>query len=237
MMQRVVKRFWGKVTSEEVLTGFIVLLDGMPVKTPANSTLVVPTQALVDRIAAEWDAQEDQIDPLSMPYTRMTNSAIDKVKPQFFEIVNQLAAYAETDLLCYRAESPRALVKRQADGWDPLLAWAAKMFDAPLKVVTGVMFVKQPSNSLAQLKQRITQLSPFELAAVHDLIALSGSLVASLAVIYRKKAADDIWRLCRIDETWQIEQWGADKQEEAISECKMADFLHAADYFSSLKRL
>ena len=126
---------------------------------------------------------------------------------------------------------------RQADGWDPLLAWAAKMFDAPLKVVTGVMFVKQPSNSLAQLKQRITQLSPFELAAVHDLIALSGSLVASLAVIYRKKAADDIWRLCRIDETWQIEQWGADKQEEAISECKMADFLHAADYFSSLKRL
>ena len=235
MTQRIEKRFWFDVTSEEVSTGFTVLLDGVPLQTPASTVLVVPTQALADHIAAEWNAQEDRIDLLSMPFTRITNTAIDKVAPHFFEVVNQLAAYAETDHLCYRAEGPQALVKRQADAWDPLLAWAAKMFDAPLKVVTGVMFVKQPCKSLAHLRERITRLSPFELAAVHDLIALSGSLVASLAVIYRKKAAEDIWKLCRIDEIWQIEQWGADKQEETISQYKMADFLHAAEYFTSLK--
>ena len=229
------KRFWSEVTAKEVLTGFTVLLDGMPVQTPAKTKLIVPTQALADHIAAEWAVQEDRIDPISMPYTRMTNSALDKVAPQFSEVVNQLATYAETDHLCYRAESPIALVKRQADAWDPLLAWAAKMFDAPLKVTTGVTFVAQPNNSLARLKERITWLSPFELAAVHDLISLSGSLVASLAVIHRKKAADEVWRLCQIDEIWQIEQWGADKQQEAVSEYKMAEFLHASHYFWTLR--
>ena len=235
MTQWAVKRFWGEVTLEEVSKGFTILLDGMPVKTPAKAKLVVPTQSLANHIAAEWEAQEDRIDPLSMPYTRMTNSALDKVTPQFSEVVNQLAAYAETDHLCYRAEAPKALVKRQMEAWDPLLAWAGKTFDAPLKVATGVTFVPQPNKSLAQLKERITRLSAFELAAVHDLISLSGSLVASLAVIHRKKAADEVWRLCQIDEIWQIEQWGADKQQEAVSEYKMAEFLHASHYFSTLR--
>ncbi|MAI58465.1 MAG: ATPase [Rhodobacteraceae bacterium] len=237
MTQWRAKRFWSEVSLEEVAKGFSVLLDGKPVQTPAKSKLVVPTQSLADHIAAEWDAQEETIYPGSMPYTRMTNSAIDKVTLQFSEVVDHLAAYAETDHLCYRAEGPNVLVKRQADAWDPLLAWAAKMFNAPLTVATGVMFVTQPSNSLERLKERITRLSPFQLAAVHDLISISGSLVASLAVIHRKKAADEVWKLCRVDEIWQIEHWGEDKQEQAISERKMVDFLHAAHYFDTLRLL
>ena len=228
------KRFWKEVKIKQNGTEFAVLLDCSPLSTPGKSQVLVPTKELATQIAAEWASQEDLVDPLSMPFTRMTNTAIDKVSLQASEVVQHLTAYAETDHLCYRADCPPTLVKRQVESWDPLLDWAKDTFNAPLNKAIGVIYVDQPIESILRLKRRITRLSAFELAAVHDLICLSGSFVAALAVIYKKKPAEEIWELCRIDETWQIEQWGKDTEEEATTKQKMADFLHAASYFSVL---
>ena len=140
------KRFWTEASVSEAEEGYAVLLDGRGVKTPAKTSLVVPTVELARAIAEEWDAQEGTIDPTTMPFTRSANAAIDKVTHQFDEVVNLLAEYGETDLLCYRADAPIELTQRQAEAWDPLLGWAKDTFGADLSPAKGVMFVEQPAN-------------------------------------------------------------------------------------------
>jgi chaperone required for assembly of F1-ATPase len=148
------KRFWTKAEAEPCEGGFTVRLDGRPVKTPAKAALVVPTQAMAQAIAAEWDAQSGEVKPATMPVTRAANSAIDKITAQRDEVVEIIAAYGQSDLLCYRAVAPAALIARQAAGWDPVLDWAEAALGARLVVTAGVVHVAQPSDALARLTAR-----------------------------------------------------------------------------------
>ncbi len=225
------KRFWTQATAEPCEGGFTVRLDGRPVKTPAKTPLVVPTLALAQAIAAEWDAQTGKVDPATMPCTRAANSAIDKLSSQQAEVVEMLAAYGETDLLSHRAEAPPALVARQAAAWDPMLDWAAGTFGARLAVGTGVLPVPQDPVALAALRAPVAALSRFELAAFHDLVAISGSLVLALAVIRGRLTADAAWEASRIDETWQVEQWGPDEEAAEAEAYRRAAFLQADRFF------
>ena len=234
MMEWAVKRFWTTSGVEETDGGFSILLDKTPIKTPAKAQIIVPTRALAEKIVEEWNAQGEMVDPLAMPYTRMTNSAIDKVRAQYDEVVEQLASYAETDHLCYRADGPEELVVRQNAAWDPLLDWASECFNARLNTGVGILYVRQPSESISNLRGRISTMSIFSLAAVYDLITISGSFVAALAVIHGHKTVEDIWEICQIDEIWQIEQWGCDDLAEAASARKKHDFSLAANYYSLL---
>lgn len=226
------KRFWTAASTEACEGGFAVRLDGRAVKTPAKTPLVVPTLALAEAIAAEWDAQQGLVKPETMPCTRAANSALDKVVPQFDEVVGLLAAYGETDLLCYRAEGPQPLVDRQSAGWDPVLAWAAEALDAPLRVTRGVVPVPQDAAVLERLTRRVAALSPFHLAAFHDLVAISGSLILAFAVIEGRLTAPEAWALSRIDEQWQIDQWGEDEEAAALEARRHTDFLQAARFYA-----
>jgi chaperone required for assembly of F1-ATPase len=225
------RRFWAAASVVPAEGGFTVQLDGRPVRTPQKALLVLPTEALAREVAAEWQAVDGKVDPGQMPFTRMANSAIDKVAPQFDAVAAMLAEYGGSDLLCYRAEGPQALVDRQAQGWDSLLLWAADTLGAPLSPTIGVMHRDQPAASLAALDQAVRALTPFQLTAFHDLVALSGSLVLALAVTRGRLDADDAWRLSRIDETWQIEQWGEDEEAAEMAARKHDDFLRADRFF------
>jgi chaperone required for assembly of F1-ATPase len=226
------RRFWTEATVVPEGNGFTVHLDTRPVRTPLKAPLILPTKALAQAVAAEWQAQTGKVDPATMPFTRTANSAIDTVASHFDAVVDMLAAYGETDLLCYRATGPAALIARQSAAWDPLLDWAAEAMGAPLRVTNGVMHVDQPATSLATLKAAVQALSPFQLAAFHDLVAISGSVVLALAVTRGRLAADDAWTLSRIDETWQIEQWGADAEAAEISALKHAALLQADRFYA-----
>lgn len=229
------KRFWKQATVEATDGGYCVKLDGRAVKTPAKRPLVLPTQAMAQAIAAEWDAQQGLVNPETMPVTRAANSALDKVAVQFDEVAGLLAAYGETDLLCYRATGPAALIARQAAGWDPLLDWAAQELGAPLRVTAGVVHVAQPDASIARLTALVHSFTAFELAAVHDLIAISGSLLLALAVAEGRISVKQAWDLSRIDETWQNEQWGID-EDAAVLEAFKQSALEQADRFFALCR-
>lgn len=230
------KRFWAEARALPVPGGWGVTLDGRPVRTPAKAALVLPTQALAAAIAAEWDAQQGGIDPRTMPLTRAANSATDKVTPQFAEVAEIVAAYGGSDLLCYRAPGPDALVARQAAGWDRWLDWAADRAGARLATAAGVMHVPQDAACLAALAAPLRALSPFELTALHDLVALSGSLVLGLAVAEGALDAETAWELSRIDETWQAEQWGEDEEAAAMAAAKRADFLQARRFLTLLRQ-
>ena len=217
MSEWAAKRFWKSAEVVQVNDGFTVQLDGRGIKTPARAPLVVPTLAVAELIAAEWQAQGEKIAPETMPATRAANAAIDKVRGQFDEVAGLVAAYGETDLLCYRARFPAELRARQDAAWDPLLNWSADRFGLRWVVTEGVMPQPQPPETLARLNAQVACFSPFELTAFHDLVALSGSLVIGLAVTGGQGTPEALWQLSRIDEDWQAEQWGDEERQHGLA--------------------
>ena len=226
------KRFWTKATGQPAEGGFTVHLDDRPVRTPAKAPLIVATEALAWAIAAEWDAQDGLIKPESMPLTRATNSAIDKVAPLRAAVIAELAGYGGTDLLCYRAEAPEPLVTRQAAHWDPLIDWAATALHAPLIVTYGITPVQQPQTSLDRLHAKVAACSNAQLSGLHDLVAISGSLVLALAVTSGRLDPSEAFALSRLDNIWQAEHWGSDEEEAKTEALRQAAFVQAHRFFA-----
>ncbi len=231
MSGRKVRRFWKQACIVPVGDGFSVELDGRRLKTPGKANLTLPSLAMAEEMAAEWDAQKDEVDPTSMPVTRMANSAIDKVRPQHREVAEMLAGYGDTDLLCYRAEAPAELVAHQAEAWDPALDWAEAELGVRLFARAGVMHVAQPEPALARLSDMVHRQTAFQLAAFHDLVSLTGSLILGFAATRGWRDGREIWRLSRLDEIWQEARWGVDDDAAATAEARCNAFLSAKRFF------
>lgn len=226
------RRFWKTAHVVPVAGGFGVTLDDRALRTPAKASLAIPTEALAKAVAAEWDAQETVVDPETMPATRCVNSAIDRVAAKQAEVVDHVAAYGASDLICYRATEPDGLVAREAAAWDPLTDWSATELGAPLQLAAGVMFCAQKPDSLAVLRGHVAAMTPFQLAPFHDLVALSGSLVIALAVVRGRDSVDHLWSASRVDELWQQAQWGVDAEAEADAARRAKAFGIAAELFA-----
>ena len=226
------KRFWSTATFREIDGGgHEILLDDKVLQTPGRNPLVVPTAALAELISAEWGVQEEKIDPTAMPFTRMANSAVERIGARRPEVVDYIAGYAETDLLCYRAASPRELVERQRKSWDPLLDWASDTLNARLFATEGIMPIEQSPDAVRRLKQVIDSHGDFGLMGLHDMVSLSGSLVLGLAAARDVLPPGDIWERSRLDELWQIEQWGEDEEAADVASTKAQAFMDAHRFF------
>lgn len=204
------KRFYQQAAAAPAAGGFAILLDGRPVKTPAKMPLEVPAGALAEAIAAEWNAQGETIERRAMPLTGLANAAIDRVAPDPAGFARGLALYGETDLLCYRAEAPEALVRRQGAAWDPVLAWARRSFDVDFVIVSGVMHRSQPEVTVGRLSKALAALGPFHLAGLSPLVTIGGSLPLALALAEGAVDLDTAWAAATLDEAWQAEHWGQD---------------------------
>ncbi|MHA1109295.1 MAG: ATP12 family chaperone protein, partial [Alphaproteobacteria bacterium] len=217
------KRFWKSVETQATDGGWRVLLDSRPVNTPARRPCVVPVEAMASEIAREWDAQEGEVVALSMPMTRTAATCLDRVAPEIAAVAESVATYGAADLTCYRAGHPAGLVTRQKLGWDPLLAWSSEALDAPLSAHPGVIHVSQPAAAIEALAARVRRLDAWALTAVADLTTISGSLLIALAVLERRLEAPQAWRLARIDEDWNVEEWGEDADAAALAARREAD--------------
>ncbi len=212
-----------------------IALDGRPVRTPGRAPLLAPTENLANAIAAEWTAQGEQIDPRAMRFTGLANAAIDRVGPDPESFARGLSVYGESDLLCYRAENPDTLVRRQAEAWDPLLDWAARRYDVTFSVTAGIVHVPQPQATLDRLTAVTAARDPFTLAALSPLVSISGSLVAALAVAEDAIAPETVWTAVIVDERWQAERWGEDALAAEALAGRRTDFLAAADFLALLR--
>lgn len=230
------KRFYKLCAVESTEDGHAVTLDGRSIRTPGRASLTLPSKPLADVVAAEWDAQGDEIDVHSMPMMQFASTAVDRVGPRRETVIDDIAAYGRTDLLCYRAEHPAALVERQGTIWQPLLDWAALRYDAPLLVTGGVIPVDQPENSMAAVRSAVAESDDFGLSALYSLTAACGSVVLALAVREDEIDPETAYAASQLDETWQAEQWGSDPEAEARRERLRAD-IHAAARFLALLRV
>lgn len=228
------KRFYKEAAVTGAAPPFGVALDGRPVRTPARAALALPTRALADAIAGEWQAQDETIDPRAMPLTGLANAAIDRVAPDRDAFADALAAYAGSDVLTYRADGPAPLVARQAEVWDPLLAWAARRYDAHFTVTTGIIHTPQPAATLARIGAAFRALDPFRLAALHPAVTISGSAVIALALLEGEIDAETAFAAGHLDELWQVEQWGEDALAAAARENRRRDLRAAANLLVAL---
>jgi chaperone required for assembly of F1-ATPase len=226
------RRFWTVARAEPAEGGHVVLLDARPLRTPARAPLLLPSRALAEAVAAEWDAQEGTVQPATMPLTRAANTAIDRVQPHRPAVEAEVAGYGETDLICYRAAAPEGLVAAQAAAWDPLLDWAAAALGAPLRPVAGVIHAPQPESSLAALRRAVAGFDDFGLVALHDMVALSGSLVIGLATAAGQEPPATLWERAHVDEAWQVAQWGEDAEAAAAMARRRAEFLQAVRFLA-----
>ncbi|MEL6167442.1 MAG: ATP12 family protein [Pseudomonadota bacterium] len=235
MSDWVAKRFWKEVSVADADGGYLVRLDARELRAPGKTRLLLPSRALAERVADEWRAQDEVIRADAMPITRIANSATEKVPGARSAVIESLTEFGTTDLLCYRAESPAELVARQGAAWDPWLEWVVQAHGAALRTTAGIMPVAQDQASIEALARPVRALTNFELAAFHDLVHLSGSAVLALAVEAGELHAQRAWDLSRIDDEWQIEQWGLDPEAEEMARKKNAAFLLAEQFLSLVR--
>ncbi|MBO6825903.1 MAG: hypothetical protein JJ879_06855 [Sneathiella sp.] len=230
------KRFYKQVTAGDVDGGYSVFLDGRPIKTPAKSALVLASLPMAEAIAAEWDQQKEEVTPASMPLMRYAATAIDRVTPQRDKVIEDLSGYGDTDLVCYRATYPERLVQRQSEAWDPLVKWVADEHGVNLQVTAGVGYIKQDPKGLAKMKSVLEAQSDLHLAAIHDIVSLTGSLVVTLAVIAGRLNAEEAFEISELDETHVIEEWGEDAEAAARRKNNKASLVSAVEFLNLCDR-
>jgi chaperone required for assembly of F1-ATPase len=230
-----VRRFYQQAAIVPADPGYGIALDGRPIKTPAKREMTVPGAALAAAIATEWNAQATDIRPAEMPLTQLANTAIDRVTPQRGLIVRQIAEYAGTDLVCYRAARPPELTARQQAVWQPLADWAARRYDAPLDITAGVVPIAQPPASLRAFAAAVAEHDDFVLAALHLATGACGSLVIALALIEGRLDAGEAFTASQLDESFQIEAWGEDTEQAQRRQALAGDIDAAAQFLSLLR--
>lgn len=229
------KRVYTTVTVEALADGHAVRLDGRELRTPAKNALHLPTAPLAEAVAGEWRAQGAEVQPATMPLMQIASTAVDVIGRDRAAIVKGVAAFAETDLLCYRADRPRALVERQTEAWQPLLDWATLRFDAPLAVCSGLMPRPQSADALGALRRAVEAVDDWSLSALQVATGACGSLILALALLDGRLDAEAAFALSQLDETFQIEQWGEDA-EAAVRRQALAADIAAAGRFLALLR-
>lgn len=221
------KRFWTQASVTGGPGHWGVALDGRPLRTPARAVLQVPTEALASAIAAEWNAQGPQVNPRSLPLTGFANAAIDRVAPDAAAFASRLAAYAQSELIAYRADGPASLLAAQAQAWDQWVDWLARRYDVGLTITTGIMHVAQPPATLARIATAFAAFTPFQLAPLDPIVTITGSAVLALAVAEGELDATAAHDIAHVDARWQEEQWGRDPLAQAAEASRRADLAAA----------
>jgi chaperone required for assembly of F1-ATPase len=228
------KRFYAKAGVVETANGFAITLDDKPVRTPSGRALVAPNRQIADAIVAEWDSQQEIIEPLKMPLTRFANSVVEGVVDRVEAVAEDIAKYFQSDLLFYRAGHPEALVAREAKHWDPVLFWAAEALGAHFILAEGIVHVHQSDSAVAVARAALPE-DPWSIAALHVITTLTGSALLALALMRGMLDEDQVWAAAHVDEDWNTEQWGVDEEVAARRAARLVDFKAAASILKALR--
>ncbi len=228
------KRFYAAAGTAEADGGFTVTLDGKPIRTPSGRQVVAPNRVIAEAIAAEWNAQVETINPLTMPLTRFANSVVEGVVDKVELVADDVAKYLGSDLLFYRAGHPATLVEREADYWDPVVFWAARALNAHFMLAEGVVHVRQPDAAIAAARAAFPS-DPWSMAALHVVTTLTGSALLALALVRGALDSDQVWAAAHVDDDWNIEKWGVDEEVAARRLARYVDFQAATRILEAMK--
>ncbi|WP_455481519.1 ATP12 family chaperone protein [Bartonella sp. B35(2025)] len=222
------KRFYKEVKIRCEESGFSILLDECPVKTPARHHFLVPTEIFAKLVVQEFESQKEVIDPVKMPITRLVNTVLDGVAGNMQVIFEDLLRFVTCDMIFYRAKAPKELVQRQCEQWDPLLNWVEEELGSHFNLTEGLMYVEQPREAIQAVSNYLRRVeSPYMLAALHTITTLTGSTIIALAIAAGRIDSDHAWDIAHLDENWTMEQWKTDEETMARRAYKKIEFTAA----------
>jgi chaperone required for assembly of F1-ATPase len=227
------RRFYSNAAAAEATGGFAVTLDDKPIRTPSGRKVIAPVREIAAAIVAEWEAQSEFIELMTMPMTRFANSVVDAVVDRVDAVMDDIAKYFETDLLFYRAGHPEALVAREAAHWDPIVFWAAEALGAHFILAEGIVHIRQPESAIAAARAALPH-DAWSLAALHVITSLTGSALLALALLRDVANPDQVWAAAHVDEDWNSEKWGVDEEVAARRAARMVDFSAAVRILKAL---
>ncbi len=230
------KRFWETVSLSRTAAGYTVLLDGKPMNLPTGTRLLVGPAPLAEAIAEEWrqagGGMGGEMSFNDTPLTRLAGTAQERIAPDPMPTIDAIARYGESDLLCYRAPSPKPLVDRQMRDWQPWLDWAAAVYEAPLRVGEGISYIRQHKDSIAALRRVVARQSSYVLAGLGIAVPSLGSLVLGLALADGALDPEEAHRLGALEELFEVEQWGDDQEGADRREFVRRDVLMSARFMA-----
>jgi chaperone required for assembly of F1-ATPase len=226
------RRFYTTATVAD--DGGGIMLDARRLKTARGNPFTAPTRALAEAIAAEWEAQSEFIAPSSMPLTQLAFAAIDHTPARRDELVQYVAKFGETDLVCHRAASPPPLVARQTTLWDPMIVWATHDLGVVLPVVTGVIAAQTPAESLETLAAHAAALDDFQLTALAQATGLSGSAIIAFALVRQRIDAETAFAIAALDDLYAQDTWGQDAEAQDRLDSQRAEFENIVRFIALL---
>ena len=229
-----IKRFYKSVSTSNESSGYWIRLDDKPIRSPGNEIIECTNKELATRLAEEWEKQDEFIDYITMPITRIMNVAVDSVSDNITAVIDKVCSYASSDMICYRANGPKKLVTRQQQYWDPILQWLQQSFGLVFEVTAGILPVEQPLDSIQKVKNLLQDYGSIQLAALHTVTTIGGSILLALALEKKAFEPEIIWQAINLDEDWNIEQWGQDAEALRTRKFKQQDFDAAALILNSL---
>src|SRR5690606_31001229 len=204
--------------------------------TPGRALLALPAERAAQLVADEFAAQRETLDLASMPAYRLVNTAIDGVASDPQAVLEDILRFSSSDLLCYRADGPGALVSRQNEAWDPVIDWARAVLGARFLLAEGVIHVEQPRETIAAIGIHLSQRAePLRLAALHVMTSLTGSALLALAVDFGELDAETAWNAAHVDEDFQAGQWGQDAEALARRAHRKRDMMAAAEMIDAIR--
>ena len=230
------KRFYKDVQVDAEGVGFVVKLDGKPIRTPGKDLLTTSSKSVADLMAQEWSSQEQRIDPMTMPVTRLLNTAIDGVATDMQAVKEDILRFSSSDMLCYRTEGPEALNELHLQYWDPLIEWAQVSLGAQFSLAQGVMYIEQPGEAIAAFSAHLGPIGdPLLLAACHLVTSLTGSAIIAMAVLKNECDLDEAWQIAHVDEDWNASQWGEDVEATQRRAARLVDMTAAVACIEALR--
>jgi ATP synthase F1 complex assembly factor 2 len=193
--------------------GYSITLDGKTLRTPGRNALTLPNEALAYAVAAEWQWQETRtVQPMTMPMMTLAATAIDVMPHQRAQVVGKLLEYFSGDPIVCRAPEQahsKDLPAVQAAALDPMVRWLeAEMGGLKLNVTDSIFGTEQDEAVLWALRDQLDAMDAWELTALNSLSAAGRSLSLALAVARGRLTAAEAVPLMRLDEEYQIQEWG-----------------------------
>jgi len=209
------KRFYKDVGVQAAEGGFAVTLDGRPTRTPGRAPVIVPVETIAEIIVGEWRAQGPRIMAETMPMVRLVNAAIEGGEGVVPALRAEVLKYAGSDLLLYRADTPRELVQEQERQWDTALVALARHLGVAFRPTVGVLYQAQPPETLERLDEALASANLFAATALTSITGLTGSGLLAIALGNKLVTPDAAWQAAHVDEDHNIRLWGEDPEATA----------------------
>ena len=229
-----IKRFYKSVSISSEPSGYWIKLDDKPIRSPRNEIIECTSKEIAMRFANEWEKQDEFIDYLTMPITRILNAAVDGVSDNITAVIETICSYASSDMICYRATGPEKLVVRQQQEWDPILRWLQESLGLVFEITTGILPIEQSADSIQKVKNLLQEYGSIQLAALHTVTTLGGSILLALALEKKAFEPETIWQAINLEEDWNIEHWGQDTEALRTRKFKQQDFNAATQILNSI---